>query len=205
AVSSPSKPEIKLDSNSQYTQLVSDSSQIVYAAADLAHVRCAKLIAVRADQNAQLNQKDFYRLFNVTWAFVLECESLCGRMCYGLRGTIISQAKAFLTHFHMEKTKQEATLVENEQWIQAGVPIDFQRIVDRIIAASTEGLSIFKDSLFDHLTPPASPVYPPSDTQSGHNNDVANGTDEKDRIQNNQPVQSSNRHIFVEDRKFFLV
>lgn len=205
SVSSPSKPEIKLDSNNQYTQSVSDSSQIVFAAADLAHVRCAKLIAVRADQNAQLNQKDFYRLFNVTWAFVLECESLCGRMCYGLRGTIISQAKAFLTHFHMEKTKQEATLVENEQWIQAGVPIDFQRIVDRIITASTNGLSIFKDSPFDHLSPPASPVYPPSDTQFGHNNDIANSTDEKDRIQNNPPVQSSNRQIFVEERKFFLV
>ncbi|RIB02898.1 Vps54-like protein [Gigaspora rosea] len=205
SVSSPSKPEIKLDSNSQYTQSVSDSSQIVFAAADLAHVRCAKLIAVRADQNAQLNQKDFYRLFNVTWAFVLECESLCGRMCYGLRGTIISQAKAFLTHFHMEKTKQEATLVENEQWIQAGVPIDFQRIVDRIIAASTNGLSIFKDSPFNHLSPPASPVFPSSDSQFGHNNDIANGTDEKDRIQNNPPVQSSNRQIFVEERKFFLV
>lgn len=80
----------KPDSDS-HSQSMSDSAQIVYAAADLAHVRCANLIAVRADQNAQLNQKDFYRLFNVTTAFVLECEGLCGRMCYGLRGTITSQ------------------------------------------------------------------------------------------------------------------
>ncbi|CAG8558783.1 4928_t:CDS:10, partial [Racocetra fulgida] len=191
------KAEIKFDSNSQYTQLVSDSSQIVYAVADLAHVRCAKLMSVRADQNAQLNQKDFYRLFNVTWAFVLECESLCGRMCYGLRGTIISQAKAFLTHFHMERTKQEATLVENEQWIQAGVPIDFQRIVDKIIDASTKGLSNFKDSPLDHLSPPASPVYPPPDAQINYNNDV-NGTNEKDRIQNNSPVQSNGPNSYME-------
>ncbi|CAG8621600.1 13009_t:CDS:10, partial [Racocetra persica] len=204
-IPSTPKAEIKFDSNSQYTQLVSDSSQIVFAVADLAHVRCAKLMSVRADQNAQLNQKDFYRLFNVTWAFVLECESLCGRMCYGLRGTIISQAKAFLNHFHMERTKQEATLVENEQWIQAGVPIDFQRIVDKIIDASTKGLSNFKDSPLDHLSPPASPVYPPPDAQINYSNDVVNGTNEKDRIQNNSPVQSSNRHIFVEERKFFLV
>jgi hypothetical protein len=83
------KPK-KSDSNS-HSQSISDSAQIVYAAADLAHVRCANLIAVRAEQNAQLNQKDFYRLFNVTSAFVLECEGLCGRMCYGLRGTIMSQ------------------------------------------------------------------------------------------------------------------
>ncbi|CAG8444809.1 14933_t:CDS:10 [Cetraspora pellucida] len=204
-IPSTPKAEIKLDSNNQYTQLVSDSSQIVYAVADLAHVRCAKLIAVRADQNAQLNQKDFYRLFNVTWAFVLECESLCGRMCYGLRGTIISQAKAFLTHFHMERTKQEATLVENEQWIQAGVPIDFQRIVDKIVAASTKGLSNFKDNSLDHLSPPASPVYPSPDAQFSYNNEVVNGTNEKDRVQKNSSVQSSNRHIFIEERKFFLV
>ncbi len=84
----PKSEKPKFDSNSQS---ISDSAQIVYAAADLAHVRCANLIAVRADQNARLNQKDFYRLFNVTSAFVLECESLCGRMCYGLRGTIMSQ------------------------------------------------------------------------------------------------------------------
>lgn len=120
-----------------YYSLVTESAEIVFAIADLAHVRCAKLVGVRADQNAQLNPTDFYRLFGVTWKFVVEGEGLCGRTCYGLRGTITSQAKSFLSHFHMEKMKQQALLVENEQWVQAEVPIDFQRIVDRILAWAT--------------------------------------------------------------------
>ncbi|RUS32349.1 hypothetical protein BC938DRAFT_475645 [Jimgerdemannia flammicorona] len=128
-----------------YHSLVTESAEIVFAVADLAHVRCAKLVGVRADQNAQLNPTDFYRLFGVTWKFVVEGEGLCGRTCYGLRGTIMSQAKSFLNHFHMEKMKQQTLLIENEQWIQAGVPIDFQRIVDRIIAfAKSEGVD-FED------------------------------------------------------------
>ncbi|CAJ0899655.1 4548_t:CDS:10 [Entrophospora sp. SA101] len=175
---------INNSNNSQHSQLLSDSVQIVYATADLAHVRCASMIAIRADQNAQLNQKDFYRLFNVTWAFVLECENLCGRMCYGLRGTIMSQAKAFLNHFHMEKTKQENTLVENEQWVQAEVPIDFQRIVDNIVSASVSGLSCFRDDPSEPLSSPSLHSY---SSRAPSQND------------------SSNRHIFVEERKFFVV
>jgi hypothetical protein len=84
-----------------HSQSMSDSAQIVCAAADLAHVRCANLIAVRADQNAQLNQKDFYRLFGVTSAFVIECEGLCGRMCYGLRGTITSQVNLIILYIYI--------------------------------------------------------------------------------------------------------
>ncbi|CAG8619693.1 10364_t:CDS:10 [Acaulospora morrowiae] len=194
------------DINTGFLQLLSDSSQIVFAAADLAHVRCANLIAFRADQNAQLNPKDFYRLYNVTWAFVLECDGLCGRMCYGLRGTISSQAKAFLNHFHMEKTKQGVTLVENEQWIQAEVPIDFQRIVDRIITAATKGLVDFKDDPTDPLSSPISPVFPPPRTslQIEGSTNTFNDTGKKE-LSTGKLNNTSSRFILVEDRRFFVV
>ena len=42
------------------------------------------------------------------------------------------QAKAFLNYFHMERTKQLTMLIDNEQWTQADVPIDFQQMVDKI-------------------------------------------------------------------------
>ncbi|PKY28264.1 Vps54-domain-containing protein [Rhizophagus irregularis] len=195
----------KPDSDS-HSQSMSDSAQIVYAAADLAHVRCANLIAVRADQNAQLNQKDFYRLFNVTTAFVLECEGLCGRMCYGLRGTITSQAKAFLNHFHMERTRQAATLVENEQWVQEQVPIDYQRIIDKIVNAATSGLSEFKDDPSDSTSSPISPVFPMTGLRNGdsenNTNNTSNGTKTPPVSQINN---GSSKYIFVEERRFFVV
>lgn len=112
--------------------LSKESADIVFSAADLAHVRCGKLIGFRSDQNALLNPTDFYRLSSVVRTFILQCEVFCGRTCFGLRGTVTSQQKAFIDHFHMERVKQEAQLIENEQWAASEVPSDFQLIVDRI-------------------------------------------------------------------------
>lgn len=109
-----------------------ESADIVFSAADLAHVRCGKLMGFRSDQNALLNPTDFYRLSSVVRTFILQCEVFCGRTCFGLRGTVTSQQKAFIDHFHMERVKQEAQLIENEQWAASEVPSDFQLIVDRI-------------------------------------------------------------------------
>ena len=114
------------------TELTKESADIVFSAADLAHVRCGKLMSFRSDQNALLNPTDFYRLSSVIRTFILQCEVFCGRTCFGLRGTVVSQQKAFVDHFHMERVKQEAQLIENEQWAASEVPSDFQLIVDRI-------------------------------------------------------------------------
>lgn len=114
------------------TNLGKESADIVFSAADLAHVRCGKLMGFRSDQNTLLNPTDFYRLSGVVRTFILQCEVFCGRTCFGLRGTVTSQQKAFVDHFHMERVKQEAQLIENEQWAASEVPSDFQLIVDRI-------------------------------------------------------------------------
>jgi vacuolar protein sorting-associated protein 54 len=77
--------------NNAVNDLIRDSNSTIFAVADLGHVRCAKLVGVRADQNAQLNPTDFYRFFDATWAFINVSENICGRTTFGLRGAIISQ------------------------------------------------------------------------------------------------------------------
>ncbi|KAI8637379.1 Vps54-like protein-domain-containing protein [Parasitella parasitica] len=121
-------------------QLGKESADIVFSVADLAHVRCGKLIGFRHDQNALLNPTDFYRLSKVVGVFISKCEIFCGRTCFGLRGIVLSQQKAFVEHFHMERVKQEAQLIENEQWAASEVPSDFQLIVDRICEGRIESL-----------------------------------------------------------------
>ncbi|KAG9294697.1 hypothetical protein G9A89_008176 [Geosiphon pyriformis] len=184
-----------------YAQLITESCEIVFAAADLAHMRCAKLIAERAEPNARLNPKDFYRLFDVTWAFVLGGESLCGRMCIGLRGTIMSQAKSFLKHFHMEKMNSAASVIENEQWVQTLIPVDFQRMVDRIVSAATIGMDGFKDNLLADLSlaNPLSPSYLAPPMQFPTNTDTV--------IMTNSPTNNfiSNRYISIEGNHQFTV
>ncbi|KAJ1823069.1 hypothetical protein LPJ56_003028, partial [Coemansia sp. RSA 2599] len=98
---------------------------------DVAHVRCAKLLNHRSEQNARLSLHGFHSLYISIWRFIEHYEALGGKMCFGLRGTLTAQAKAFLSNFHTEKSRQIHILIENEQWVQAEVPIDFQNLVNQ--------------------------------------------------------------------------
>ncbi|KAI9359276.1 Vps54-like protein-domain-containing protein [Zopfochytrium polystomum] len=121
--------------DSAFAQLAAEANEALQSASDLSNARCAKLFAVRSEQNAQLNAKDFYRLLGATREFISGGETLCGHHGVGLKSAMQSQARAYLTHFHDERSKQLAIVVENEQWVKAPVPIDFQEMVDGLVAA----------------------------------------------------------------------
>ncbi|ORX74152.1 Vps54-domain-containing protein [Linderina pennispora] len=94
---------------------------------DVAHVRCAKLVNHRSEQNARLSLAGFYALYAEISQFVAQYEQLCGKMCFGLRGTLTAQGKG---------SRQIHILIENEQWVQAEVPIDFQNLVNQVVEAA---------------------------------------------------------------------
>ncbi|KAJ1907338.1 hypothetical protein LPJ81_000820 [Coemansia sp. IMI 209127] len=120
------------------TEVVRSLNDTFDAFMDVAHVRCAKLLNHRSEQNARLGPAGFHSLYSSIWAFVAQYELLGGKMCFGLRGTLTVQAKAFLGNFHVEKSRQIQILIENEQWVQAEVPIDFQNLVDQVIRAAAQ-------------------------------------------------------------------
>ena len=76
---------------SVFESLIGESLSVLASASDLAHVRCAKLIGVRSEQNAKLNPNDFFKFFGATWEFVHGAENITGRLCFGLKGTLLSQ------------------------------------------------------------------------------------------------------------------
>ncbi|KAF9181290.1 hypothetical protein BGZ51_005563 [Haplosporangium sp. Z 767] len=119
-----------------FRQLETESEEILFAVADLAHSRCAKLMGMRSEQSAKLLPAEVYKLLKLTWSFVLQSELLSGYMCYGLRTAILSQSKAFLLQFHMEKTSQLALSVGEDQWVQVEVPWSSQAIANEITAIS---------------------------------------------------------------------
>ncbi|KAJ2089271.1 hypothetical protein IW138_003591 [Coemansia sp. RSA 986] len=120
------------------TEVVRSLNDTFDAFMDVAHMRCAKLLNHRSEQNARLGPAGFHSLYSSIWAFVAQYELLGGKMCFGLRGTLTAQAKAFLGNFHVEKSRQIQILIENEQWVQAEVPIDFQNLVDQVIRAAAQ-------------------------------------------------------------------
>jgi vacuolar protein sorting-associated protein 54 len=113
---------------------ISVSLQVAHTAVDLCHTRCSKLIALRSEQNAQLSLKDYQRLVSLINGFVASTEtSVRGYVSAGLKSALQTQSRGFITHFHMERMKQLATLVENELWTQTDVLIDFQAFFDHVV------------------------------------------------------------------------
>ncbi|SCV68975.1 BQ2448_1995 [Microbotryum intermedium] len=117
--------------------LYSDITDVVHAVAELANLRFSKVIGVRTEQHARLPLESFVEIFDVSWAFVLRCETICQRMIVGLRGVMVGQAKTFLQTFHQVRLTDSAKYVEEEQWNAADVPASTQHIVNLVIQTAT--------------------------------------------------------------------
>lgn len=68
-------------------------SDILSSACELANARAAKILGVRADQNAALSITEFVELFKENWEFVVATETLAKRMIVSLRGVTASQVR----------------------------------------------------------------------------------------------------------------
>jgi vacuolar protein sorting-associated protein 54 len=66
------------------------------------------------------------------------CEVICRKMFIGLRGTILSQSKSFLSSFHAQRLSQCAKLVEEELWAPAEVTCHFQDIAKAIVDGAVQ-------------------------------------------------------------------
>ncbi|SGZ22449.1 BQ5605_C022g09489 [Microbotryum silenes-dioicae] len=117
--------------------LYSDITDVVHAVAELANLRFSKVIGVRTEQHAHLPLESFVEIFDTSWAFVLQCETICQRMIAGLRGVMAGQAKTFLQTFHQRRLTDSAKYVEEEQWAAADVPASTQHIVNLVIETAT--------------------------------------------------------------------
>ncbi|KAF9434435.1 hypothetical protein BGZ76_008015 [Entomortierella beljakovae] len=145
-----------------FRQLETESEEILFAAADLAHSRCAKLMGMRSEQIAKLLPTEVYKLLKLTWSFVLQSELLSGYMCYGLRTAILTQSKAFLIQFHVVKTSQLALAVGEDQWVQVEVPWSSQSTANELVAISSLSLQEARNKDFTMAFNVLSLLAPPS-------------------------------------------
>ncbi|KAG0356698.1 hypothetical protein BG005_004346 [Podila minutissima] len=196
-----------------FRQLETESEEILFAVADLAHSRCAKLIGMRSEQTAKLLPAEVYRLLKLTWSFVLQSELLSGYMCYGLRTAILSQSKAFLLQFHMEKTSQLALSVGEDQWVQVEVPWSSQSTANEITVISSLSLQEARNKDFSMLfnvlslsAPP--PVHGIDDHDTGYTSARLNpkpGSNGVNGGKKEAEVPPAARVISIQDEVFFVV
>ncbi|KAH9832999.1 Vps54-like protein-domain-containing protein [Rhodofomes roseus] len=194
--------------------LQEELSGILSSAAELAHTRASRVVALRGEQHASLDLPSFASLFNDSWNFVIESEKICSRMIVGLRGTMISQAKIFLQTFHQAQISHSAKLVEDEQWNAAEVAPSVQHIVDLLVDASISDPPEFLLNRPPETPHPVSPLLsPPAMSSQPHRPAPASPLPSPNfpsvrpsasRASSRRP-SGPGKHLHIEDRAYFAV
>ncbi|KAM7505724.1 hypothetical protein LguiB_004628 [Lonicera macranthoides] len=106
-----------------------ENTEAVFAACDAAHGRWAKLLGVRALLHPRLRLQEFLSIYNITQEFITATEKIGGRLGYSIRGTLQSQAKAFVDFQHESRMAKIKAVLDQETWVEVDVPDEFQAIV----------------------------------------------------------------------------
>ncbi|TQD81003.1 hypothetical protein C1H46_033418 [Malus baccata] len=146
-----------------------ENTEAVVAACDAAHGRWAKLLGVRALLHPRLRLQEFLSIYNITQDFITATEKFYDQPCYvsgailstanikqiggrpgfSIRGTIQSQAKAFMDFQHESRMAKIKAVLDQETWVEVDVPDEFQIIVTSLFSSESlvsENLDAVQDN-----------------------------------------------------------
>ncbi|KAK9267669.1 hypothetical protein L1049_010100 [Liquidambar formosana] len=123
-----------------------ENTEAVFAACDAAHGRWAKLLGVRALLHPKLRLQEFLSIFNITQEFITATEKIGGRLGYSIRGTLQSQAKAFVDFQHESRMTKIRAVLDQETWVEVDVPDEFQAIVTSLFCSEPSFTGNLDDS-----------------------------------------------------------
>lgn len=112
-----------------------ENAEAVFAACDAAHGRWAKLLGVRALLHPKLRLQEFLSIYSITQEFINATEKIGGRLGYSIRGTLQSQAKAFVDYQHESRVAKIKAVLDQETWSEVDVPDEFQAIVASMVSS----------------------------------------------------------------------
>jgi hypothetical protein len=116
--------------NAQKESITRTLNDSIQSTLEFVHAKIGKILQSRSNVHAQLDLKQIRQFLDHILNFIQQGEKLAGKTLYGLRGTLLAQAKAFLQHFHQSNLSQLASALENEKWVRVDVPPEFQQLID---------------------------------------------------------------------------
>lgn len=111
-------------------QFTRDFHGILCGICEYTHSRCARIVSLRAAVTVDLQLHELKEFFDTTLTFVTHSEQLCSKTFYGLRSSLLTQAKAFLETFHSSSMNKLASSLEKELWKRIEVPREYQILID---------------------------------------------------------------------------
>jgi len=112
--------------------MVAESLAGLRGGCELAQKTAAALLANRKEVHAKLPAGELRDLQACCFDFLQQVERLSGRSCYGLRSSLLAQAKAFLEHRQEANKTSLAAALDSEKWTQADVSSERQAAIDRL-------------------------------------------------------------------------
>ncbi|KAF3485100.1 hypothetical protein F2Q69_00057064 [Brassica cretica] len=112
-----------------------ENTEAVFAACEVTHARWAKLLGVRALLHPKLKLQEFMSIYDLTQEFITVTEKIGGRLGSSIRGTLQSQAKAFLDSQHEARMAKLKAVLDQETWDEIDVPEEFQSIISSLFAS----------------------------------------------------------------------
>uniref|UniRef100_A0A166IZE6 Vacuolar protein sorting-associated protein 54 C-terminal domain-containing protein n=1 Tax=Daucus carota subsp. sativus TaxID=79200 RepID=A0A166IZE6_DAUCS len=109
-----------------------ENTEAVFAACDAAHGRWAKLLGVRAGLHPKLRLQEFLSMHDITQEFITATERIGGRLGYSIRGTLQSQAKAFVDSQHDSRMAKIRAVLDQETWAEVDVNDECQAITNSL-------------------------------------------------------------------------
>ncbi|KAD7479015.1 hypothetical protein R6Q59_005201 [Mikania micrantha] len=134
---SPATSSSNLSKNFR-ADVLRENAEAVFAACDAAHGRWAKLLGVRVLLHPKLRLQDFLNIYNISQEFVIATEKIGGRLGYSIRGTLQSQAKAFVDFQHESRMTKLKAVLDQETWVEVDVPNEFQAIMDTLSRSESD-------------------------------------------------------------------
>ncbi|CAN7081292.1 unnamed protein product [Brassica oleracea var. botrytis] len=112
-----------------------ENTEAVFAACEVTHARWAKLLGVRALLHPKLKLQEFMSIYDLTQEFITVTEKIGGRLGSSIRGTLQSQAKAFVDSQHEARMTKLKAVLDQETWDEIDVPEEFQSIISSLFAS----------------------------------------------------------------------
>ncbi|KAK1384786.1 Vps54 domain-containing protein [Heracleum sosnowskyi] len=109
-----------------------ENTEAVFAVCDVAHAKWAKILGVRTILHPKLRLQEFLSIYNITQDFITSTERIGKRSGYSIRGTLQSQAKAFVDFQHNYRMDKIKAVLDQETWVEMDVHDDFQAIASSL-------------------------------------------------------------------------
>ena len=118
--------------SSQQQHTPSATAAALAAAADLSEKSVSELLRLRREAHSLVSFDGMRHLWDTSLTFTHQLEKFSGRKAYGLRSTLLAQAKSFVERKHESNMSALVAALDSERWVQCNVSAERQAALTRL-------------------------------------------------------------------------